>query len=147
MASFLVKSSAVDDGFCGMVDRRKTSSLIPCQDHCQRPLSEILTITNLRYTVNRIWTCAEPEFRLGWMELCSSDNHFTTAPCYSKFTRKHLCRSHFFLKIAGWKTAILLKRDSSAGIFLCILRSFTEETPVNASARHRIFFFRTLATK
>ena len=98
MASFLVKSSAVDDGFCGMVDRRKTSSLIPCQDHCQRPLSEILTITNLRYTVNRIWTCAEPEFRLGWMELCSSDNHYTTAPCYSKFTRKHLCRSHFFFK-------------------------------------------------
>ena len=23
-------------------------------------------------------TCAEPEFRLWWMKLCSSDNHYTT---------------------------------------------------------------------
>ena len=25
-------------------------------------------------------TCAEPEFRLSWVKLCSSDNHYTTAP-------------------------------------------------------------------
>ena len=24
-------------------------------------------------------TCAEPEFKLWWMKLCSSDNHCTTA--------------------------------------------------------------------
>ena len=44
------------------------------------PLSEILTISNLQHATSRIWTCAEPEFRLCWMKLCSSDNHYTTAP-------------------------------------------------------------------
>ena len=29
---------------------------------------------------SRVWTCAEPEFKLSWMKLCSSDNHYTTAP-------------------------------------------------------------------
>ena len=42
------------------------------------PLSEILTIANLRHAASRTWTCAEPEFRLCWMKLCSSDNHYTT---------------------------------------------------------------------
>ena len=37
------------------------------------PLPEILTIANLRHF------CAQPEFRLCWLNLCSSDNHYTTA--------------------------------------------------------------------
>ena len=45
-----------------------------------RPLSEILTIVNLRHAASRIWTYAEPEFRLCWMKLCSRDNYDTTAP-------------------------------------------------------------------
>ena len=40
------------------------------------PLSEILTIANLQHAASRIWTCAESEFRLWWMKLCSSDNHY-----------------------------------------------------------------------
>ena len=44
------------------------------------PLSEILTIANLRHAASRIWTSAEPKFRLSWIKLCSSDNHYTTAP-------------------------------------------------------------------
>ena len=40
----------------------------------------IFTIANLRHAVSRVWTCTEPEFRLSWMELSSSDNHYTTAP-------------------------------------------------------------------
>ena len=44
------------------------------------PLSKILTIANLRQAASRIWTCAEPEFRLCWMKLCSSDNHYTKVP-------------------------------------------------------------------
>ena len=40
-------------------------------------------IANLWHTVNRVWICAEPEFRLSWIELCSIDTHYTTAP---KFT-------------------------------------------------------------
>ena len=41
------------------------------------PLSEILTTSNLWHTGCRIWTCAEREFKLAWMKLCSSDNHYT----------------------------------------------------------------------
>ena len=41
-------------------------------------LSEILTITNLQHAVSRIWTWAEPEFRLCWMKVCSSDSHYTS---------------------------------------------------------------------
>ena len=41
------------------------------------PLLEILTIPNLRQATSRIWTCAETQFRLYWMKLCSSD---TTTP-------------------------------------------------------------------
>ena len=43
-----------------------------------RPLSEILTIANLRHAANRVWTCAESEFRLWWMKLSSNDNHGAT---------------------------------------------------------------------
>ena len=66
--------------FCRMVDRRKalTSYFNP------GPLSKILTTANLRHVAIRVWTCAESEFRLCWMRLCSSDNNFTTAP-YSAF--------------------------------------------------------------
>ena len=45
------------------------------------PPSEILTIANLQDTASRIWACTEPEFRLCWMKLYSSDNHYTTTPC------------------------------------------------------------------
>ena len=45
-----------------------------------RPLSEILTIANHQHAASSTWTCAEPEFRLCWMKLCSSDNHYTTVP-------------------------------------------------------------------
>ena len=55
--------------FCGMVDRRK--AFMPYFQ--PEPLSEILTIANLRHTANRVWTCAESEFRLCRMKLCSSD--------------------------------------------------------------------------
>ena len=34
------------------------------------PLSEMLTIADLRHATSRIWTCAEPEFRFCWMKLC-----------------------------------------------------------------------------
>ena len=30
-----------------------------------------------QHAASRIWTCTEPEFRLCWMKLCSSDNHYT----------------------------------------------------------------------
>ena len=64
--------------FCGLVDQRKAFSLISSRDHCQR--SSPLRISDMP---SRVWTCAEPEFRLSWMKLCSSDNHYTTPfVCY-----------------------------------------------------------------
>ena len=53
------------------------------------PLSEILTISNPRHAASRIWTCAEREFRLCWMKLCSSDNHYTTT-CAPKIDIRNL---------------------------------------------------------
>ena len=44
------------------------------------PLSEILTILNLRNAASRIWNCAEQEFRICWRKLCGSHIHYTTAP-------------------------------------------------------------------
>ena len=44
------------------------------------PLSQILTMAKLWHAVSRVCTCAELGFRLNWMNLCSSDNHYTTMP-------------------------------------------------------------------
>ena len=37
---------------------------------------------------------------------------------FAKFTEKHLCRSLVFNKIAGLRSATLLKRGSGTGVFL-----------------------------
>ena len=64
------------------------------------PLSEILTIKNLQHVASRVWTCAESEFRLCRMTLCSSDDHYTMAPHWMK-----LCSSdkRKFLKKFFWE--------------------------------------------
>ena len=63
------------NSFCGIVDRRNTFT-----PYFQSgPLSEIFNIANFRHPASRVLTCAESEFKLCWMKLCSSDNHFTTA--------------------------------------------------------------------
>ena len=40
------------------------------------PLPETLTTASLWHAVCRVWTWAEPEFRLSWMKLSSKDNHY-----------------------------------------------------------------------
>ena len=53
---------------------------------------EILTIVNLRHAASRLWTSAEPKFRLSRKKLCSSDNHCTTAPqlrCCATLMKSH----------------------------------------------------------
>ena len=37
---------------------------------------------------------------------------------FAKFTRKHLCQSLLFNKVAGLSPATLLKKDSGTGVFL-----------------------------
>ena len=62
--------------FCGMVDRRQAFSLISSWDHYKRSSPSRIS----EHPASRIWTCAEPEFRLSWRKLCSSDNHYTMVP-------------------------------------------------------------------
>ena len=54
---------------------------------------------------------------------------------FAKFTWKHLWQSFLFHKIASSGTITLSKRDSGAGVFLSILRNFSNhifyKTPVN----------------
>ena len=45
---------------------------------------------------------------------------------FAKFTRKHLRQRVFFNKVAGLRLASLSKRGSGTGIFLWILRNFSE---------------------
>ena len=63
--------------FCGMVDRQKAFSLISSWDHCQRSSpSWISTRREQDLNLHKTWI----QFRLCWMKLCSTDNHYTTAP-------------------------------------------------------------------
>ena len=45
----------------------------------ERLLALFAAGTNFRHVASRVWTCAEPEFRLIWVKLCDTDNHNTTA--------------------------------------------------------------------
>ena len=56
--------------FCGMLTDERRLALLQLG-----PLSEILTITNLQHAASRVWIYAEPEFRVSWPKLCSSDSH------------------------------------------------------------------------
>ena len=44
---------------------------------------------------------------------------------FAIFIGKHLCCSFFLIKLQAWRPATLLKRDSNASVFLCILRKFS----------------------
>ena len=62
--------------FRGMFDRRKTFSLTSSRNRCQKSSpSRIFNTLGAG-----ILTCEEPLLKLCWMKMCSSDNHYTTAP-------------------------------------------------------------------
>ena len=82
--------------FCGMVGRRKTFRFISSRD-----MSEILTITNLRHATSRVRICAESEFRLSWMKLCSSDNYYTTEPNVNTRSIQYTLSRLFYLDFSG----------------------------------------------
>ena len=62
--------------FCGMVDRQKELCLIFSRDHFQRSSGWRISDTPRR----GVWACAEPDFKLCWMNMCNCGNHYTTAP-------------------------------------------------------------------
>ena len=85
--------------FCGMADPRKAEPYFQL-----RPLPEILTIANLWLATSRIRTCIEPVFRLWWMKLCSSDNHYTMAPVVGPLFNKVACFPVNFAKLLRMPT-------------------------------------------
>ena len=96
---YLEPSRTFDDKlFCGMVYRQKAFRLY----FQPKPLPEILTIANLRHAASRIRTCAEPEFSICWVKLCSSDNYYSTAPLMESFCKKSsvLLAVNYFCKIS-----------------------------------------------
>lgn len=40
------------------------------------------SIANLRHALSKTQTCPEPEFKLFWVKLCSTDNHYITTISY-----------------------------------------------------------------
>ena len=50
------------------------------------------------------------------------------------FAGKHMCWSYFLIKLQGWRTGIVLKRESNASAFLQILRNFLEHLFWSTSA-------------
>ena len=81
-----------------------------------RPLSEILTTANLWHSASRVWTCPEPEFKLSWMKLCSSDNNYSTVPQSSVVPQHHsimigyilLCMMCWFWAFSCWYIQIVM---------------------------------------
>ena len=69
---FVIMIMKMMNCFCGMVDRRKVYSLISSRDHCQRSSPSGISVAPR--------AGSEPEFKLSWMKLRSSDNRYTTAP-------------------------------------------------------------------
>ena len=94
------------------------------------PLSEILTISNLRHAVSSIWTYTEPGFRLCWMKLFSSDNHYTMAPhtSYQPFHWKPIMAWNFgnlILQIRSYQILTkLFVANISNYIMLCLKMYF-----------------------
>ena len=99
--------------FCGTVD---------WQNHQPEPLLEIPTIAKIRHTARRTWTCAEPEFRLSWMKLRSSDNHYTTAPLIYLYPISSVSLSTFSALFSGELLEIFL-------ILLAMLLSIRSPVP------------------
>ena len=46
---------------------------------------------------------------------------------FAKFTGKHLCQGLFLIKLQTWGLQLYLIRDSGTGVFLWILRNFSEQ--------------------
>ena len=63
---------------------------------------------------------------------------------FAIFTGKHLCWSLFLIKLQAFKSAILLKRDSSTGAFLNIVKFL--RTPVLKNICERLLMVSNTST-
>ena len=92
---------------CQMKEKDSLETQVEVTCFQSAPLSKVLTIANLWHAASSIWTSNQPEFRLSWMKLCISDNHYTTllhnSACVVwlwKSAQKLL--ENYLLKILSW---------------------------------------------
>ena len=63
-----------------------------------------------------------------WRHVCTICTEAATGGVlknFANFTGKHLCWSHFLIKLQAWGSATLLKRDSNTDVFLWNKQNFT----------------------
>ena len=71
----------------------------------ERPYFQSDHSANHRYAASTVWSCAGPEFRLSWMKLCRSDNHYTTTLNYP--TPLHYTTSWHYTTLRHYNTALI----------------------------------------
>ena len=89
------------------------------------------TVSYALFVTHHLWLTFESNSLWNIFMLAKmSSEAATTAALYKKGvlkTRKHLCQSLFFNKVAGLRPAILLERDSGTGVFRWVLWNLQEQ--------------------
>lgn len=85
-----------------------------------RLLSEVLTIAILRYATIRIWNCAEPRFKLYWVNLCS----YLWLALLERHLKIGICKSlnSIWILLVYTTTNNFIKINLSTGVFKWILK-------------------------
>lgn len=71
------------------------------------------------------WNLPETDFRLCWMRLCSSDNHYPTAPVFSILLHYESVWNIFIRKISTVWPSLVLKLNVLLEIFVNVYFIFT----------------------
>ena len=107
-----------DELLCGIVDRRRTFSLISSRDDCQRSLPSRISDTSLA----GFELAQNLSSRLSWMKLCSVDNH-----CIATWINKNKPIEN--MKINFHKFLFRIKKKNSKEAAAVALERFSWENP------------------
>ena len=63
-----------------------------------------------------VWRCSS---KMAFLKISPvSQENTCMLQAFHQFHRKHLCWSHFLIKLQVWRPATLVKRDNNTGVFL-----------------------------
>ena len=124
LSNLMVSDDDDDKSFLWYGWRTKGFRLISSRDHCQRSSPSRISW----HTTSRIWTCAEPEFRLSWMKLCSSDNHY-------------IHHGATLLMLIEIRIAYIVKYNSATPMVMSYLYKFERSTKIFLIQMETIFFY------
>ena len=105
-------------------------SVLTSTETCTQKLNETFSFFSF------IWKIVPPPFSTLFSSSLSIRNKSSHRRCsiekaalkkFATFTEKHLCCSHFWIKLQVWRPATLLKRVSNKGVFLWIMGHFKED--------------------